>query len=98
MIESVSRRALGGSSGTYNVRASELARDRLKTLSANVVFLDDTEHCFHLEGFNPLDANVRLIGSSKSSRKTPTFDRSDRQGPGEKRQRPIDQLFEKNIF
>uniref|UniRef100_A0A1B6L6W2 protein-tyrosine-phosphatase n=1 Tax=Graphocephala atropunctata TaxID=36148 RepID=A0A1B6L6W2_9HEMI len=49
MIESVSRRALGGSSGTYNVRASELARDRLKTLSANVVFLDDTEHCFHLE-------------------------------------------------
>ncbi|XP_054285925.1 tyrosine-protein phosphatase non-receptor type 4 [Macrosteles quadrilineatus] len=49
MIESVSRRALGGSSGTYNVRASELARDRLKTLSATVVFLDDTQHCFQLE-------------------------------------------------
>ncbi|XP_075237521.1 protein tyrosine phosphatase Meg isoform X2 [Lycorma delicatula] len=49
MIESVSRRALGGSSGTYNVRASELARNRLKTLSATVVFLDDTQHCFQLE-------------------------------------------------
>ena len=50
MIESVSRRAFGGSSGTYNVRASELARDRrLKTLSAQVVFLDDTKHSFQLE-------------------------------------------------
>jgi tyrosine-protein phosphatase non-receptor type 4 len=50
MIESVSRRAFSGSSGTYNVRASELARDRrLKTLSATVVFLDDTEHCFQIE-------------------------------------------------
>jgi hypothetical protein len=50
MIESVSRRAFSGSSGTYNVRASELARDRrLKTLSATVVFLDDTQHCFQIE-------------------------------------------------
>lgn len=50
MIESVSRRAFSGSSGTYNVRASELARDRhLKTLSATVVFLDDTQHIFQLE-------------------------------------------------
>ncbi|XP_069683313.1 tyrosine-protein phosphatase non-receptor type 4 [Periplaneta americana] len=50
MIESVSRRAFSGSSGTYNVRASELARDRrLKTLGATVVFLDDTQHCFQVE-------------------------------------------------
>ncbi|KAJ1526841.1 hypothetical protein ONE63_008405 [Megalurothrips usitatus] len=50
MIESVSRRAFSGSSGTYNVRASELARDRrLKTLTATVVFLDDSQHCFQLE-------------------------------------------------
>ncbi|XP_066998363.2 tyrosine-protein phosphatase non-receptor type 4 [Anabrus simplex] len=50
MIESVSRRAFSGSSGTYNVRASELARDRrLKTLSVTVVFLDDTQHCFQIE-------------------------------------------------
>jgi len=46
----VSRRALSGSSGTYNVRASELARERRhKTLSATVVFLDETQHCFQLE-------------------------------------------------
>ncbi|CAB0010639.1 unnamed protein product [Nesidiocoris tenuis] len=50
MIESVSRRAFGGSSGTYNVRATELARDRrLKTLSVTVVFLDDTKQLFQLE-------------------------------------------------
>lgn len=50
MIESVSRRAFSGSSGTYNVRASELARDKkLKTLAATVVFLDDSQHCFQLE-------------------------------------------------
>lgn len=50
MIESVSRRAFGGSSGTYHVRATELARDRsLKTLSATVIFLDDSQHTFHLE-------------------------------------------------
>jgi len=50
MIESVSRRAFGGSSGTYNVRATELARDRrLKTLSVTVVFLDDTKQVFQLE-------------------------------------------------
>lgn len=52
MIESVSRRALGGSSGTYNVRASELARDRLKTLKTTVVFLDETQHSFQLEARN----------------------------------------------
>lgn len=50
MIDSVSRRAFSGSSGTYNVRASELARDRrLKTLSAVVLFLDDSTHTFHIE-------------------------------------------------
>lgn len=50
MIESVSRRAFGGSSGTYNVRASELARERkLNTISANVIFLDDTQHSFQIE-------------------------------------------------
>lgn len=50
MIDSVSRRAFSGSSGTYNVRASELARDRrLKTLSVTVVFLDDTQHIFQVE-------------------------------------------------
>ncbi|XP_031778840.1 tyrosine-protein phosphatase non-receptor type 4 isoform X2 [Nasonia vitripennis] len=50
MIESVSRRALSGSSGSYHVRGAELARDRrLKTLSATVVFLDDTQHTFQLD-------------------------------------------------
>lgn len=51
MLESVSRRTFGGSSGTYNVRASELARDRgrLKTLNVTVVFLDDSQHSFQLE-------------------------------------------------
>ncbi|KAL1494525.1 hypothetical protein ABEB36_010109 [Hypothenemus hampei] len=52
MIESVSKRGFGGSSGTYNVQALELAaaRDRkLKELSITVKFLDDTEHTFHVE-------------------------------------------------
>ncbi|XP_063983545.1 tyrosine-protein phosphatase non-receptor type 4 isoform X4 [Diachasmimorpha longicaudata] len=50
MIESVSRRALSGSSGSYHVRGAELARDRrLKSLSATVVFLDDTQHIFQLD-------------------------------------------------
>lgn len=52
MIESWSRRAFSGSSGTYHVRASELAaqRDRkLKALSATVIFLDETEEIFQLE-------------------------------------------------
>lgn len=50
MIESVSRRALSGSSGSYHVRGAELARDRrLKSLSATVVFLDDTQHTFQLD-------------------------------------------------
>ncbi|XP_050530528.1 tyrosine-protein phosphatase non-receptor type 4 [Daktulosphaira vitifoliae] len=51
MIEGVSRRALAGSSGTYNVRATELAvdRGRLKSINATVVFLDDSQHCFKLD-------------------------------------------------
>lgn len=51
MIESVSRRTLAGSSGTYNVRATELAidRGRIKSINVTVVFLDDTQHCFKLE-------------------------------------------------
>lgn len=50
MIESVSRRALSGSSGSYHVRGAELARDRkLKSLSATVVFLDDTQYTFQLD-------------------------------------------------
>ncbi|XP_057666991.1 tyrosine-protein phosphatase non-receptor type 4 isoform X1 [Diorhabda carinulata] len=52
MIESVSKRAFSGSSGTYNVHALELAAARerkLKTLSITVKFLDDTEHVFHIE-------------------------------------------------
>lgn len=50
MIESVSRRAFSGASGTYNVRASELAcNHRHKTLSSTVIFLDDSEHTFQIE-------------------------------------------------
>lgn len=52
MIESVSRRAFSGSSGTYHVQALELAAARerkLKGLSVTVVFLDDTEHTFNVE-------------------------------------------------
>ncbi|XP_034945429.1 tyrosine-protein phosphatase non-receptor type 4 isoform X1 [Chelonus insularis] len=50
MIESVSRRALSGSSGSYHVRGAELARDRrLKSLATTVVFLDDTQHTFQLD-------------------------------------------------
>ncbi|XP_074030618.1 protein tyrosine phosphatase Meg [Leptinotarsa decemlineata] len=52
MIESVSKRAFSGSSGTYNVHALELAAARerkLKGLSVTVRFLDDTEHVFHIE-------------------------------------------------
>ncbi|XP_018330601.1 tyrosine-protein phosphatase non-receptor type 4 isoform X2 [Agrilus planipennis] len=52
MIESLSRRALTGSSGTYNVHALELAalRERkLKGLKVTVMFLDDTDHTFHIE-------------------------------------------------
>lgn len=50
MIESVSRRALSGSSGSYHVRGAELARNRrLKSLSATVTFLDDTQHTFQLD-------------------------------------------------
>ncbi|XP_022916311.1 tyrosine-protein phosphatase non-receptor type 4 [Onthophagus taurus] len=51
MIESVSRRALSGSSGTYHVQALELAaaRDRKQDGFGVVVhFLDDTEHCFNV--------------------------------------------------
>ncbi|KAG7308824.1 hypothetical protein JYU34_006060 [Plutella xylostella] len=50
MIESVSRRAFSSSSGTYNVRASELAREsKLNILNVTVYFLDDTQHCFQIE-------------------------------------------------
>lgn len=52
MIESLSRRALSGSSGTYHVHALELAAARerkLKGLNVTVTFLDDTEHTFHVE-------------------------------------------------
>ncbi|KAK4298034.1 hypothetical protein Pmani_029587 [Petrolisthes manimaculis] len=50
MLEGVSRRAFGCSSGTYNVRASELARHRaLKTLRVQVALLDDTTQVFEIE-------------------------------------------------
>lgn len=50
MIESVSRRAFGASSGTYNVRASELTRDKkVNTIAASVAFLDDSQHCFQVD-------------------------------------------------
>ncbi|KAG6440612.1 hypothetical protein O3G_MSEX001358 [Manduca sexta] len=50
MIESVSRRAFSSSSGTYNVRASELARERkLNIFSVTVQFLDDTQQTFQIE-------------------------------------------------
>lgn len=62
MIESVSKRAFSGSSGTYHVHALELAAARvrkLKGLSVTVQFLDDTEHIFHVDkrakGFSLLD-------------------------------------------
>lgn len=42
---------LRASSGTYNVRASELARDRpvVKTVRCVVRFLDDTEAPFEID-------------------------------------------------
>lgn len=50
MIESVSRRAFITSSGSYNVRASEQAKERRhKTLSAVVLFLDDSQHSFQID-------------------------------------------------
>lgn len=50
MIDSVSRRAFVTSSGSYNVRASELAKERpRKALAAVVQFLDDTQHTFHVD-------------------------------------------------
>lgn len=50
MIESVSRRAFITSSGTYNVRASEQAKERRrKTIDLVVVFLDDSQHTFHVD-------------------------------------------------
>lgn len=50
MIESVSRRAFITSSGSYNVRASEQAKERRhKTLSAVVLFLDDSQHTFQID-------------------------------------------------
>ncbi|XP_069157121.1 tyrosine-protein phosphatase non-receptor type 4 isoform X1 [Procambarus clarkii] len=50
MLEGVSRRTFGGSSGTYNVRASELARHKaLKTLRVQVALLDDSTQVFEIE-------------------------------------------------
>ncbi|KPJ20419.1 Tyrosine-protein phosphatase non-receptor type 3 [Papilio machaon] len=50
MIESVSRRAFSSSSGTYNVRASELARERkLNIFNVTVQFLDETQQSFQIE-------------------------------------------------
>ena len=41
---------LGASSGTYNVRASELARDKtVKSIKCLVHFLDGTEATFELD-------------------------------------------------
>lgn len=50
MIESVSRRAFSSTSGTYNVRASELARERkLNIINVTVQLLDDTQQLFQIE-------------------------------------------------
>ncbi|XP_013144040.1 PREDICTED: tyrosine-protein phosphatase non-receptor type 4 isoform X2 [Papilio polytes] len=50
MIESVSRRAFSSSSGTYNVRASELARERkLNIFNVTVQLLDETQQSFQIE-------------------------------------------------
>nr|XP_037285556.1 tyrosine-protein phosphatase non-receptor type 4-like isoform X2 [Rhipicephalus microplus] len=47
----MSRRALGSTSGTYHVQASESARDakNVKTLRCIVFFLDDSQHTFDIE-------------------------------------------------
>ncbi|GFQ97749.1 tyrosine-protein phosphatase non-receptor type 4 [Trichonephila clavata] len=46
----MSRRAFVGSSGTYNVRASELAREkRVKTIRCIVFFLDDSQQTFEVD-------------------------------------------------
>ncbi|XP_065285923.1 tyrosine-protein phosphatase non-receptor type 4 isoform X2 [Dermacentor albipictus] len=47
----MSRRALGSTSGTYHVQASESARDakNVKTLRCIVFFLDDSQHTFDVE-------------------------------------------------
>ncbi|XP_054706280.1 LOW QUALITY PROTEIN: tyrosine-protein phosphatase non-receptor type 4-like [Uloborus diversus] len=46
----MSRRAFVGSSGTYNVRASELAREkRVKTIRCTVFFLDHSQQTFELD-------------------------------------------------
>ncbi|GIY99481.1 hypothetical protein CEXT_626062 [Caerostris extrusa] len=46
----MSRRAFVGSSGTYNVRASELAREkRVKTIRCIVFFLDDSQQTFEID-------------------------------------------------
>ncbi|KAG1704009.1 Tyrosine-protein phosphatase non-receptor type 4 [Nymphon striatum] len=48
---SMSRRAfVSGSSGTYNVRASELAREKhIKTIHCTVFFLDESQHTFEIQ-------------------------------------------------
>ncbi|XP_076359400.1 protein tyrosine phosphatase Meg isoform X1 [Tachypleus tridentatus] len=46
----MSRRVFGGSSGTYNVRASELDREkRGRTVRCTIFFLDDTQHTFEVD-------------------------------------------------
>lgn len=46
----MSRRVFVGSSGTYNVRASELAREkRVKAIRCTVFFLDDSQQTFELD-------------------------------------------------
>ncbi|XP_075743911.1 tyrosine-protein phosphatase non-receptor type 4 isoform X2 [Rhipicephalus microplus] len=47
----MSRRALGSTSGTYHVQASESARDakNVKTLRCIIFFLDDSQHTFDIE-------------------------------------------------
>lgn len=64
MIESVSRRAFSSSSGTYNVRASELARERkLNIFNVTVQLLDDTQHTFQIEVSVTLAGNRHLFGA-----------------------------------
>ncbi|CAG0898038.1 unnamed protein product [Darwinula stevensoni] len=50
MKKQMSRKSFVGPSGSYNVRASELARDRLlKSIQCTVIFLDDTQKVFEIE-------------------------------------------------
>ncbi|KAG8265416.1 hypothetical protein J6590_095252 [Homalodisca vitripennis] len=66
---------------------AEMARTALSLLMKNprgffqLVESRDSDSGTPTSLINPLNANVRLIRPSKSSRKTPTFDRSDRRVP-----------------